>query len=543
MLACAAALLVAAAFLPSALLTGQRLLVVQGAAQVAAALGALAVGVVGVARTSGTDRRWRALVGTDLVVALVGALEWVRNGPFLHETSLGPAELLYLAPSLLVLAGLLWIPAEAEGTDTGRGPPTRLGERPRYSDIIVALDGLVIVASMLLIIWITTLSTIVSSGVRGWPFAVAMTFSLWGTLEVVVAILVGTFRRPRNGRSLTLLTLGLTMQIVPELAAVVLSLKRSPLTDASGPYWAFLAAGPPLVALALVVPDRRRGAVRTGKRDLAPSQTKWPPLAQTPFYLPYLPLAAAITLIVGLQASGTALGSTVLYLVFALAMAVTVRQLITVAQNVRLLAAVQAAHEQLRYQAFHDPLTGLPNRAHFTHALDGAVTDHRTDHRPLALMFCDLDDFKSVNDTLGHAAGDDLLKAVADRLSAAVRADDLVARLGGDEFAVLLTEPDQADDTRRADTAPVDIATTDTAGTDQANLDEPSVAAHRAEQRILTAMAPPFTIRGHRRPMRVSVGLAVVGADEPVEVADELLHRADCAMYAAKGAAKGRLAG
>src|SRR4051794_37312996 len=99
--------------------------------------------------------------------------------------------------------------------------------------------------------------------------------------------------------------------------------------------------------------------------------------------------------------------------------------------------------DQLRHQAHHDPLTGLANRALFSHQVREALEDGG-DHE-VAVMFIDLDDFKGVNDTLGHPVGDRLLKAVASRLVSAVRRQDVVARLGGDEFAVLVTHPDHVE--------------------------------------------------------------------------------------------------
>src|SRR6202044_3093194 len=99
------------------------------------------------------------------------------------------------------------------------------------------------------------------------------------------------------------------------------------------------------------------------------------------------------------------------------------------------ITAQKALEEQLTYQAFHDPLTGLPNRALFRERVEFAL-EGRT-QRPAHVLFIDLDRFKTVNDSLGHGSGDELLVAVARRLSPTLRGDDTLARLGGDEFAVL----------------------------------------------------------------------------------------------------------
>ena len=103
------------------------------------------------------------------------------------------------------------------------------------------------------------------------------------------------------------------------------------------------------------------------------------------------------------------------------------------------IAQRRALEAQLSYQAFHDPLTGLTNRRRFVEAAEAALAA-RTGSGSVAALFLDLDDFKTVNDSLGHAAGDALLVAVADRLRGDLRATDVAARLGGDEFGVLLTD-------------------------------------------------------------------------------------------------------
>jgi diguanylate cyclase (GGDEF)-like protein len=161
------------------------------------------------------------------------------------------------------------------------------------------------------------------------------------------------------------------------------------------------------------------------------------------------------------------------------------------------------AHRDLTSQANRDALTGLANRAAFAVALDAAMAGPR---RPVALLFLDLDDFKLVNDGLGHSAGDELLCRIADRLSAGVRADDLCARLGGDEFAVLLG-------------------------------DDRDAAA--VGQRLVELVAAPVLLRGRLAHVGASVGLAFA-ADRDT-TGEQLVQRADTAMYAAKAKGKNRV--
>jgi diguanylate cyclase (GGDEF)-like protein/PAS domain S-box-containing protein len=168
----------------------------------------------------------------------------------------------------------------------------------------------------------------------------------------------------------------------------------------------------------------------------------------------------------------------------------------------------KAFEEQLRHRAFHDPLTQLPNRALLSDRLQHALSREGRFEDQVAVLFVDLDDFKVVNDALGHASGDELLVLVARRLRSCLRSADTAARLGGDEFGVLLEGvPD------------VDHAVT-------------------VAQRILDALAEPFSIGGLPVPLRASVGVAI-GIAQTI-AADELLRNADIAMYAAKRAGKRR---
>jgi diguanylate cyclase (GGDEF)-like protein/PAS domain S-box-containing protein len=162
---------------------------------------------------------------------------------------------------------------------------------------------------------------------------------------------------------------------------------------------------------------------------------------------------------------------------------------------------------QLRHQAFHDSLTGLPNRALFEDRVRHGVARSLRDAQPLSVLFVDLDDFKTVNDSLGHAAGDDLLCQVAKRLDASTRGSDTAARLGGDEFA-LLVETDGAP----ADT-PVEVA-----------------------DRIHEALKRPFEIAGDEIFVHASIGIAMGSTGTSTE---DLLRNADTAMYAAKASGKG----
>jgi diguanylate cyclase (GGDEF)-like protein len=173
-------------------------------------------------------------------------------------------------------------------------------------------------------------------------------------------------------------------------------------------------------------------------------------------------------------------------------------------QNGRLeqsLAQVTELQDQLRHQAFHDALTGLPNRALFTARANEAVESAAREKTSRAVLFLDLDGFKFVNDSWGHAAGDEMLVQVAERLRAAVRPGDTPARLGGDEFGILLANTDAAD-------------------------------AEQVAQRIRDALAEPYMLSDREASANASIGIALTG--EHAITAEELLRNADIAMYVAK---------
>jgi diguanylate cyclase (GGDEF)-like protein len=167
----------------------------------------------------------------------------------------------------------------------------------------------------------------------------------------------------------------------------------------------------------------------------------------------------------------------------------------------RALAQVDEATAALRKLAFHDPLTGLANRLVFYDRIRAASTGR------FAVLFIDLDGFKQVNDALGHAIGDHLLREVADCLCECTRAGDTVTRLGGDEFAVLIEHLDDLEDAREC------------------------------ADRIVRLVAAPILVDGVALQVGASVGIAV---GEPGEDVDEVLRRADEAMYEAKSLGKGR---
>lgn len=173
-------------------------------------------------------------------------------------------------------------------------------------------------------------------------------------------------------------------------------------------------------------------------------------------------------------------------------------------------AAYLAAWRLNEYQALHDALTRLPNRALFRDRIEQATARAERRRDPVAVMVLDLDDFKLVNDTLGHGAGDELLIGIAQRLRAAVRSADTVARMGGDEFALV-----------------IDGASNE-------------AVIRAVAKRVLGTFNEPFIVHGTQIRSTASLGVVVTG--EKRHTVEELVRRADVAMYQAKAAGKGRVA-
>jgi diguanylate cyclase (GGDEF)-like protein/PAS domain S-box-containing protein len=176
--------------------------------------------------------------------------------------------------------------------------------------------------------------------------------------------------------------------------------------------------------------------------------------------------------------------------------------------NVRDVTERMAAEDAIRHQALHDPLTGLANRALFADRLQHAIERRGCNKGSVAVLIIDLDGFKNINDSLGHAVGDDLLVAVAHRFSFVLRLQETVARLGGDEFAVLI------EDLNRVPDEAMDIA-----------------------QRLLDALQAPFELVQRDVAIGASIGIAI--GDNTPNAAQQLLTHADAAMYRAKREGKG----
>jgi diguanylate cyclase (GGDEF)-like protein len=182
-------------------------------------------------------------------------------------------------------------------------------------------------------------------------------------------------------------------------------------------------------------------------------------------------------------------------------------------ENGQLAGAVRtmtAEKDELQRRAFYDPLTQIANRSLFTETVAKALTKLINTHRPVATLFIDLDGFKEVNDTYGHAVGDQVLNAVASRLHGQIRKMDMAARLGGDEFGLLLNGMRHRSD------------------------------VYLVAERVVESLRRPIPVGGIVVSIGGSIGVAVVEHGSEVPTADEVLRRADMAMYLAKRQGKDR---
>jgi diguanylate cyclase (GGDEF)-like protein len=352
------------------------------------------------------------------------------------------------------------------------------------------LDGLIVAGALFEISWVLVLRSVYDAGrTNGFALGLSLTYPIADIAILTISVIVLTRARAGTRSTVAMLTAGVVLMALSDSAFAYLTAHDAyhsgHFIDAG---WAvaFLTFG-----MAALI------SRRAPETTVEVSQVQ----SRASMWLPYVPVAlAALVCIPGYFPTpglGPILVSSTL-----LMSAVMARQFVVVRQNQRLLKMVAD-------QALRDTLTGLANRDLFNDRLHHAVQLHERDNQSVAVISMDLDDFKLVNDSLGHPAGDALLIQAAERLLGCVRTSDTVARVGGDEFAVLME-----------------------------GLPELSrLVAHR----VVAAFEEPFVIDGQQLLMRPSVGLAVGSAANPDLSADVLLKQADVAMYSAKRSKSGGL--
>ena len=354
----------------------------------------------------------------------------------------------------------------------------------RYSVGRAFLDGVIVAGSLFLVSWVTVLGPLYEAGAKDrLGFVVSLAYPVFDVVILTVAAIVLMRAQTHQRLVLMLLTVGLACIAVADSGFVYLqNTGRYASGNTIDIGW---AAGFLLITVA-------GAAGRVDEhRNASPQLPSW-----ASAWLPYAPLLLA-GLVAAAEPPRVLKSGPVVVVAAMLVLAVLIRQLLAISENRRLL-------EQVADQARRDPLTGLANRTLLYERLEHAMKLRERDVLCVGVLSLDLDDFKRVNDTFGHHAGDELLIEVADRLTGGVRSGDTVARLGGDEFIVLIED----------------------------SADQSYLVANR----ILSAFDEPMRIDGHEVSVLPSVGLAVAGADEPDLSVAELLRRADAAMYASKSA-------
>lgn len=420
-------------------------------------------------RVRGTQRAAWTCLTVGLACYAVGDVLWT----YLNLAGYGgsPAAMLadlgYLAFPVSICAAALISP---------EGAGTRSGLR-------LVLDGMIIATSTFIILWSLVLRDLFAGSTSStMQFALSVAYPFTDLVVVAIALMVLT--KGINGFRLPLrfFATGIVILAAANAMYVYLAANDRETTDlvrlgwASGMYLAGLAG----------LSSEPRPAPMTQPR----------PLSKLSLWLPYLPLPFAVALGVRelwpqIGYTGPILGASLL-----LVSAALLRQFLLLDENRNL-------HVTVADIALRDPITGLANRALFNDRLTHAMQLRVRNAAPVAVLLVDIDDFKLVNDSLGHPVGDLLLGAVGERIQENVRAWDTVARLGGDEFAVL--------------------------------VEDSTETVHAVAQKVVHAFGEPFVVDGHQLYVRLSMGLASAPATGDSDIAaDELFNRADLAMYSAK---------
>ncbi len=420
--------------------------------------------------TRGRIRTAWTFMAAGLAAWAVGDLIWLVTENVLHVSPFpSPADLFYLLFPLLAALAMAQFPAVL-----------------RQSRLRIVLDGATVALCVFLLLWIIWLQDVYDAYREdGLALGLALAYPMADVLGLSIAVAVLARAPARQRAVLSLLTLALLL---------------TTLTDSA---FAYLVAGDRYAtgnlidigwAAALVVFTAAAVRSRTTPPPVAPPVTV---PSNSSLWVPYVPLLLAGTV-------GPALVMTGLERIIVpfITTAVCVRQAVAAWENRRLLLA--AADQALR-----DPLTGLANQALFHDRLAHAMMLKLRDDRSVAVVSLDLDDFKLVNDSLGHPTADSLLVHAGQRVADCARPGDTVARLGGDEFSLLL----------------------------ESEVDD----SHLVAQRVIEAFNKPFDVDGHNILMNPSVGVAVAPADEPELTPEALITRSEMAMHAAKRSRSSRV--
>jgi diguanylate cyclase (GGDEF)-like protein len=427
------------------------------------------------ARRTDTPAAWR-LLAAGFLLFTVGDAIWVWYGSYGEEVPVvSLADAAYAGGYLPLGAALVLFL-----------------RRGRQWDVDGLIDGAIVGVSVLVAVWLL----VIEPGLGGDGSLVAQLLtSLYPVADVMFLTVVGRLligrSRPVSPR-MALLAAGFATTFAGDLAYLVVT--GGATTEYSHWFDVTWLAGYVLAGAAALAPGGT-------SRPHADSDTeRGSGLAR----VVALAVALAVPGVLALVRAAEPTGSTLVLVglsALALVVLVSTRLGRLVTRVRRQLVDARLLHAELEHQATHDPVTGLRNRQSLTDELTAALA-RRGPGDALGLLFIDLDQFKAVNDTLGHGAGDRLLRAVADRLRGAVRAGEIVARFGGDEFVVLLPEVSSADEA---------VATA---------------------ERLASVLRSPSQVGGD--PVVVTATVGVVVTDDPSATAGDVLADADAALLEGK---------
>ncbi|KUI48620.1 diguanylate phosphodiesterase [Mycobacterium sp. GA-1199] len=457
-----------------------------GMIAVQAVLGAVIVvrGFAVARKVDGPSRWWRVLIAASCSSWLIGELLWWTGGGSDPGHVAGAREIVaYLLPAVLIVAAVVVLGRVGVGRTTTPDPVHQ------YSLVASVLDAVVAAISFSLLSYLAGYGALAAAAFpRSNNPPILVTYSLLQLCAVVAGVFFASLYRPgRPHRAECLLLTGGVM-LLASADRMVAYFRTVGLHN--GDLWgggAFIL-GLVLVIYALAEPvPQSEAAAQAGDRVM-----DWVQLI--------LPFAgfAGIAMLYGYHVLiDRELDAVLVVGAVLMVLLVAARQAFAMRAQHRLTVRLFDAQRLLAHQVHHDALTGLPNRLFFGKELQTAAA-----RGGFVLIFVDLDDFKDVNDRFGHAGGDELLRAVGERLRRCVRNTDTLARIGGDEFAILINS---------------DVAA-------------PEVVAGR----IQAALREPFAVHGSSVRIRASMGLVRLESDEDSQTPDDLLRKADHSMYEGK---------
>ncbi|MFI1992868.1 putative bifunctional diguanylate cyclase/phosphodiesterase [Actinoplanes sp. NPDC020271] len=388
-------------------------------AQLAAGAIAAWACLIAARRRAGIPRNWRYLAAGGLVAWSAVRAWWVVQDLTGQDRVETPTvfDIGFVVLPACMLIGLLGVT---------RTRPRPVPTSPRRDQIALLIDSVLITGSVLALCWTSSCLTAIADWKSLAWWAAAYPIADLVLFTMVVLLLTTRPDSPAGRRPLVLVGAALLAFGTADTVRLL----------GFGPTWLQATGhllGPALIALAALSPARTAPL----PQDVTELPRDWFHLL-----LPYVPVLVTGVVLLARTVAGDALTPFQAYLGWLGLGLVVTRQMITILDNTVLLDRVAETQRRLHHQAYHDPLTGLANRALFRERLVLALDANHHRGTPVAVLFADLDDFKLINDTYGHALGDRVLHAIGERLRASVRPQDLVARLGGDEFAVVLDQSD-----------------------------------------------------------------------------------------------------